>query len=132
MAGEGTKSGDGKTSPYGASDGGKGAKGGIDFVKDPSGGKSGERGLNTLTDPGGTGPKGSGNNFVEKPGGSDVEPKQKTGNYYNPSSVPAGGSLPFVPGGADPQAARKPATGGFAVGSAPKGPDRKPFTLKSK
>jgi hypothetical protein len=132
MAGEGKTSGDGKTSPYGPSNGGNGSKGGHDFVKDPAGGGEKGKGFNFLTDPSGTGPKGTGNNFVDNPGGGEMTPKQKSGSYRNESSVPSGGTLPFVPGGGDPSAARKAPTGGFAVGTAPKGPDRKPFSVKSK
>lgn len=126
MAGNGDKSGDGKTSPYGPASGGK-SGGGVNFVKDPSGNGGGGQGLNVLVTPEGSGNKSGANNFVEKPGGSDMVPGQKTGTHRDPKSVPAGGPTPFVKGGAEPPATRTAPKSGYAAGSAPGGPDRKPF-----
>jgi hypothetical protein len=133
MAGNGSASGDGKSSPYGSPSGSGGKGGGNDFVKNPGGaGDSRGSGNNFVEKPDGGSSKEGGNNFAEKPGGSMETPKQKTGTYRCPASVPAGGPSPFVPGGADPQAPRKAPKSGFGVGTAPAGPDRKPFKVSSK
>ncbi len=129
MAGNGNKSGDGKSSPYGAPSGGN-AGGGHNFVKDPAVPSAGGSGNNFLEKPEGSGVKSGGNNFVEKPGGDGMVPAQKSGTLRNPSSVPKGGPTPFVKGGADPAATRTAPKSGFAAGSSPAGPDRKNFKVK--
>ncbi len=128
MAGNGSKSGDGKTSAFGPASGGK-AGGPVNLVKDPAGNAPGGEGHNFVADPDGNKDKSGGNNFVAKPGGSDMVPTQKNGSFRDPKSVPAGGPTPFIKGGAEPSPTRTPPKSGFAAGSAPGGPNRKPFKL---
>jgi hypothetical protein len=127
MAGNGSMSGDGKTSPFGPADGGKPA-GGNDFMKNPAGTSSGN-GNDFIANPSGTGDKSGGNDFIANPGGNMATPTQQKGSYENKESVPEGGKLPFVKGGAEPSTVRTDPKSGFAVGSAPGGPNRKPYKL---
>ena len=130
MAGNGSTSGNGKTSAFGPPSGGK-AGSGVDFVAKADGTSGGAGGNNFFTDPSGGGDKSGGNNFAEKPGGSDMVPEQKNGSTRNPTSIPAGGLTPFVKGGAEPAPSRTPPKSGFAAGSNPgSGPDRKPYKVK--
>jgi len=127
MAGNGSKSGDGKASPF-SGDGGGGAKG-VDFLKNPSG-TSGGSGNNYLTDPSGAGVKTGAQDFRANPGG-DVDIKQKSGSYRNDKSIPSGGTTPMVKGGAEPAASRTTPKDGYSAGSNPgAGPDRKPYKVK--
>jgi hypothetical protein len=126
MAGNGDKSGDGKTSPFTGGSGGTGN----DFLKNP-GGAGGGSGNNFLQNPEGKGEKGKSNNFVEKAGGSMSTPDQKTGSYENKTSVPAGGKTPFIKGGTEPAPSRKDPKGGFAAGGGP-GDTKKPYKVSSR
>jgi hypothetical protein len=135
MADNGKASGSGKTSPYGATSGAGGKGPGNDFVKNPAGSVGNSRGAgnNFVESPGGSGDKTGGNDFVENPGGDMDVPKQKSGAYSNPASIPAGGKLPYAgTGTGDPAKQRTDPKSGFAAGSSPAGPDRKPFKVGSK
>jgi hypothetical protein len=133
MADNGSKSGDGKTSPFGPAQGEGSKGGGVNLIKNPGGNPPPGKGHDFITEPDGNNAKGSGNDFVKNPGGSMAEvPKQKTGTYRNESSVPKGGPTPFVQGGAEPAPGRKGNKEGFNAGGGPSGPMHKPFKVSSK
>ena len=127
MAGNGSVSGNGKSSPFGSADGGK-PSGGNDFIANPAGAGAGESGNDFIANPEGKGDKSGGVDLVAK----GAAMKQKKGSNENTESVPSGGKLPFVKGGTEPAATRTAPKSGFAAGGGPAGPTHKPFKVSSR
>jgi hypothetical protein len=101
MAGEGSTPGNGSTSPFGNGDGATQSAGSI------------SKGTDFLTDPQGQSRVAGGRDFT-----GENRPQKGRADGFNPSSVPAGGRLPFV----DPKA-REGAT------LQPVGAAKKPYRL---